>query len=48
MTELDQACYRLYVTILVEAMAADEMVMRNLSLPRGTVRLSCPPSLLTT
>lgn len=45
-TELGQAYYRHCVAMLVEAEAADELIKRNLAEPRGTVRLSCPPSLL--
>lgn len=45
-TELGQAYYRHCVAMLVEAEAAEELIQRNLALPRGTVRLSCPPSLL--
>ncbi|SDL24614.1 transcriptional regulator, LysR family [Modicisalibacter muralis] len=45
-TELGQAYYRHCVAMLVEAEAADELIKRNLAQPRGTVRLSCPPSLL--
>lgn len=45
-TELGQAYYRHCVAMLVEAEAADELIKRNLGQPRGTVRLSCPPSLL--
>jgi DNA-binding transcriptional LysR family regulator len=45
-TELGQAYYRHCVAMLVEAEAADELIARNLAQPRGTVRLSCPPSLL--
>ncbi len=45
-TELGQAYYRHCTAMLVEAEAADELIKRNLGQPRGTVRLSCPPSLL--
>ena len=45
-TELGQAYYRHCVAMLVEAEAADELIKRNIAQPRGTVRLSCPPSLL--
>ncbi|HET8790690.1 MAG TPA: LysR substrate-binding domain-containing protein [Modicisalibacter sp.] len=45
-TELGQAYYRHCVAMLVEAEAADELIKHNLTQPRGTVRLSCPPSLL--
>ncbi|MFC3285905.1 LysR substrate-binding domain-containing protein [Litchfieldella rifensis] len=45
-TELGQAYYRHCVAMLVEAEAAEELIKRNLAKPRGTVRLSCPPSLL--
>ncbi len=45
-TELGQAYYRHCAAMLVEAEAAEELIQRNLALPRGTVRLSCPPSLL--
>ncbi|EPC01031.1 LysR family transcriptional regulator [Litchfieldella anticariensis FP35 = DSM 16096] len=45
-TELGQAYYRHCVAMLVEAEAAEELIKRNLAEPRGTVRLSCPPSLL--
>ncbi|PMR72725.1 LysR substrate-binding domain-containing protein [Billgrantia endophytica] len=45
-TELGRAYYRHCVAMLVEAEAADELIKRNLAEPRGTVRLSCPPSLL--
>ncbi|GHE21763.1 LysR substrate-binding domain-containing protein [Halomonas urumqiensis] len=45
-TELGQAYYRHCQAMLVEAQAAEELIARNLTLPRGTVRLSCPPSLL--
>ncbi len=46
-TELGQAYYRRCVTILVEAVAADELIIRNLLSPRGTVWLSYSPDLLT-
>ncbi len=45
-TELGRAYHRHCVAMLVEAEAADELIERNLAKPRGTVRLSCPPSLL--
>jgi DNA-binding transcriptional LysR family regulator len=45
-TELGQAYYHHCVAMLVEAQAAEELIARNLAQPRGTVRLSCPPSLL--
>ncbi|MCG6658946.1 LysR family transcriptional regulator [Halomonas campisalis] len=45
-TELGQAFYRHCVAMLVEAQAAEELIQHNLGQPRGTVRLSCPPSLL--
>jgi len=45
-TELGLGYYRHCVAMLVEAEAADELIMHNLAQPRGTVRLSCPPSLL--
>lgn len=45
-TELGQAYYRHCVAMLVEAEAADELIKRNIAQPRGTVRLSCPPSIL--
>ncbi len=45
-TELGQAYYRHCVAMLVEAEAAEALIERNLTIPRGTVRLSCPPSLL--
>lgn len=45
-TELGLAYYRHCTAMLVEAEAADELIKRNLGQPRGTVRLSCPPSLL--
>ncbi|UYG05585.1 LysR substrate-binding domain-containing protein [Halomonas sp. LR3S48] len=45
-TELGQAYYRHCVAMLVEAEAAEELIKTNIQQPRGTVRLSCPPSLL--
>lgn len=45
-TELGQAFYRHCVAMLVEAEAAEALIQRNIAQPRGTVRLSCPPSLL--
>lgn len=45
-TELGQAYYRHCVAMLVEAEAAEELIERNRAEPRGTVRLSCPPSVL--
>ncbi|SFH51894.1 LysR substrate-binding domain-containing protein [Modicisalibacter xianhensis] len=45
-TELGQAYYQHCVAMLVEAEAAEELIERNRAEPRGTVRLSCPPSVL--
>lgn len=45
-TELGQAYYRHCVAMLVEAEAAEELIERNHAQPRGTVRLSCSPSVL--
>ncbi|MDR5866280.1 LysR substrate-binding domain-containing protein [Halomonas koreensis] len=45
-TDLGQAYYRHCVAMLVEAEAADELILRNRAEPRGMVRLSCSPSVL--
>ncbi|QID17558.1 LysR family transcriptional regulator [Nitrogeniibacter mangrovi] len=45
-TETGQAFYRHCVAMLVEADAAREVVERHRTEPQGTVRLSCPTTLL--
>ncbi|WP_136254957.1 LysR substrate-binding domain-containing protein [Onishia niordana] len=46
MTEIGRAYYRHCVAMLVEAEAAEELIEHNRAEPRGTVRLSCSPSVL--
>ncbi|MCK7548387.1 LysR substrate-binding domain-containing protein [Marinobacter koreensis] len=45
-TELGKEYYRHCLAMLVEADAAQELIDRSRSEPRGTVRLSCPPGLI--
>ncbi|MDN3524831.1 LysR substrate-binding domain-containing protein [Halomonas sabkhae] len=45
-TEIGRAYYQHCVAMLVEAEAAEELIERNRAEPRGTVRLSCSPSVL--
>src|SRR5690606_10575545 len=45
-TELEQAYYQRCVAMLVQAEAAEEIVSRIHSSPRGTIRLACPIALL--
>ncbi|MDC0663408.1 LysR substrate-binding domain-containing protein [Marinobacter sp. SS21] len=45
-TELGKEYYRHCVAMLVEAEAAQELIDRSRSEPRGIVRLSCPPGLI--
>lgn len=45
-TEIGQEYYRHCLAMLVEATAAQEVIDRTRSSPQGTVRVSCPSSLL--
>jgi len=46
-TELGQAYYEHCAAMLVEAEAAQEIIDRSIAEPRGLIRMSCPPGLLT-
>jgi DNA-binding transcriptional LysR family regulator len=45
-TEIGQEYYRHCVAMLVEAVAAQDVIDRSRAEPQGTVRVSCPPALV--
>src|SRR5689334_21761754 len=45
-TEIGQEYYRHCVAMLVEAVAAQEVIERTRSAPQGIVRVSCPTALV--
>lgn len=46
-TEIGRAYYERCVAMLVEAEAAEEVIARVRAEPRGIIRISCPPALLS-